>query len=235
MKTPIVRIKVHGNFACFSRPEMKVERVSYEVMTPSAARGILDAIMWKPEIRWHIRKVEILNPIRFQALKRNEIQSKIALGTVRGWMSNPSFYTPQPAGAGSEDATPRNTLALRDVAYIIEAEPIVFNTSGDNTPEKYVAMLNRRVEKGQCYHHPCLGCREFVADFEMPTPEERPIAESRDLGMMLYDIIFDAEGKNNQPVFFSATIENGVLETRADQVLQDERLRKEVLSCSYRH
>ena len=235
MKMPVVRVKVRGELACFSRPEMKVERVSYEVMTPSAARGILDAIMWKPEMRWHIHSIEVLKPIRFHAVKRNEIQSKIAPRTVAGWMADPASYTPQPAGAGTEDATPRSTLALRDVAYLIEAEPLVFNTSGDNGPTKYAAMFNRRVDKGQCFQRPCLGCREFAAHFEPPAADERSIDESRDLGLMLYDIIFDSKGKSNQPVFFQAKLQNGVLNTHADEVLLDETLRKGVLSCSYSH
>lgn len=237
MSNPFVRVKVSGEFACFSRPEMKVERVSYEVMTPSAARGILDAIIWKPEMRWHIRSIEVLKPIRFQALKRNEIQSKIAIrgpAGVQAWMRNPAIYKPQPAGAGSEDATPRNTLALRDVSYVIEAEPVVFDKSGVNTPVKYVEMLHRRVSKGQCHSVPSLGCREFVARFEPVEAGDRPIEETRDLGLMLYDIIFDPEGRNNRAVFFHAKLENGVLNTMAHTVISDDQLRKEVLSCSYR-
>lgn len=237
MSSPFVRVKVGGEFACFSRPEMKVERVSYEVMTPSAARGILDSIIWKPEMRWHIRRIEVLKPIRFQALKRNEIQSKIAVRGADGihaWMRNPASYKPQPAGAGSGDATPRNTLALRDVAYIIEAEPVIFDDSGDNTPTKYVEMLLRRVAKGQCHTVPSLGCREFAAWFEPVETGDQPIEESRDLGLMLYDIVFDSQGKNNRAIFFHGRLEGGVLNTMAQTAISDNQLRKEVLSCSYR-
>ena len=234
MSRPIVRAKVSGELACISRPEMKVERCSYDVLTPSAARGILDSIMWRPQMRWHVRRIEVLKPIRFIALKRNEIQSKVAPKNVAAWMADPTSYRPQPAGAGSADATPRNTLALSDVAYIIEAEPIVFDTAGDNTPAKYMAMFNRRLGKGQCHFRPCLGCREFAARFEPPQGHERPIEETRDLGLMLYDIIFDPLGKANRPVFFRAKLENGVLDTRAEAVLPDEKLRKELLSCSYK-
>lgn len=237
MGVPTVRVKASGDLACFSRPEMKVERVSYEVMTPSAARGILDAIAWKPEMRWHVLQIEVLKPIRFIGLKRNELQSKVAVKGSEGilaWVKDPSRYRPQPAGAGSEDATPRNTLALRDVAYVIEAEPIVFNTSGDNTPEKYAAILKRRVEKGQCYLPPVLGCREFAARFELPSESDHPISDSLDLGMMLYDIIFHPDYKDNRPVFFRARLDHGVLNTDSTQVLEDEFLRKELLSCSYK-
>lgn len=237
MPKPTVRVKVSGEFACFSRPEMKVERVSYEVITPSAARGILDAIMWKPEMRWHIWQIEVLKPIRFQALKRNEIQSKIAVkgkDGVKAWMNDPAKYQPQSAGAGSKDGTPRNTLALRDVSYIIEAEPIIFDYSGDNTQTKYVEMFQRRVKKGQCHVVPCLGCREFAAHFEPAADDDQPIADSRDLGLMLYDIVFDPSGESNKPVFFHARLDEGVVNTRAEEVLVNEEQRKEVLSCSYR-
>lgn len=237
MSSSCVRVKISGEFGCFSRPEMKVERVSYEVMTPSAARGILDSILWKPEMRWHVRRIEVLRPIRFQALKRNEVQSKIAVrggSGVLAWMRDPSSYKPQPAGAGSEDATPRNTLALRDVSYIIEAEPVVFDNSGDNTPTKYAEMFRRRVAKGQCHSTPCLGCREFAARFEPEDVGDDPIEDSRDLGLMLYDIIFDPEGRDNRAVFFHAKLERGRLNTAAETALPNDQLRKEVLSCSYK-
>ena len=235
MRQHSVRVKVSGDLACFSRPEMKVERVSYEVITPSAARGILDAIFWKPEIRWHVRRIEVLKPIRFLALKRNEVQGKVPVqgGTgVKAWMEDPAKYTPMAAGAGSENATPRNTLALKDVAYIIEAEPLVLNPSGDNTPPKYLDQFNRRVKKGRCFNTPSFGCREFAARFDPPEPDDKPIEESRDLGMMLYDIIYDPSGKNNRPVFFKAQMKNGVVETSAEAVIPDEKVRREVLTCS---
>lgn len=235
MTNPSVSVRVEGEYACFSRPEMKVERVSYEVITPSAARGILDSILWKPEMRWHVTRIQVLKPIRFIALKRNEVQSKV---TVRGssgvlsWMSDPSQYRPQMAGAGSDDVTQRNTLALRDVAYIITAEPIVHDQSGDNTPQKYAEMFNRRVKKGQCHSMPALGCREFVAEFCAPNGD-LPIDYSRDLGMMLYDIIFDPAG-DNRPVFFRGKLERGTLDTRIDHVIEDPELRREVMACSYK-
>jgi len=235
--TPIVRVRVSGPLACFSRPEAKVERVSYDLPTPSAARGILDSICWRPQMRWHVRAVEVLRPLRTIALRRNEVQSKVTVKGktgVTGWMADPASYTPFAAGAGSDEGTPRATLALKDVAYVIEAEPVVFDASGDNTPQKYAAMLTRRVEKGQCHIRPCLGCREFAAEFGPPDPAEKPIAESRDLGLMLYDIIFDPKA-GNTPVFFRARLENGRMDTRAHTAVADEALRGRVLACSYRH
>ncbi len=235
--TPIVRVRVSGPLACFTRPEAKVERLSYDLPTPSAARGILDSICWRPQMRWHVRAVEVLRPLRTIALKRNEVQSKITVkgrAGIAGWMADPADYAPFAAGAGSDEGTPRATLALKDVAYVIEAEPVVFDASGDNTPQKYAAMLRRRVEKGQCHIRPCLGCREFAAEFGPPDPAEKPIAESRDLGRMLYDIIFDSE-TGNTPVFFQARLENGRMDTRAEMAVTDEALRRRVLACSYRH
>lgn len=229
-----VRVKVCGPFACWTRPEAKVERVSYECMTPSAARNILDAICWKPQMRWIVTRILVLRPIRFIALRRNELQSKLSPRNVVRWMSDPAKYEPQSAGAGSGDATPRNTLALRDVSYVIEAYPHVFAPNRDDTPVKYVAMLDRRVEKGQCYQRPYLGCREFAATFEAADPKDEPNNESVDLGRMLYDITFKQGGKDNRPVFFDAKIEGGVLVTDPEVVLPDPEIRREVLRCSYR-
>lgn len=233
----IVRVRVSGPLACFTRPEAKVERLSYDLPTPSAARGILDSICWRPQMRWHIRAVEVLKPVKTIALKRNEVQSKVTVkgkSGIAGWMADPSSYTPFPAGAGSEEGTPRNTVALKDVAYVIEAEPIIFDPTGDNTPQKYVSMLSRRVEKGQCHMRPCFGCREFAAEFGPPDPDERPIRENRDLGLMLYDIAFDPAGKEHKAVFFEARLENGRMETRAHEVIPDDTLRRRLLACSYR-
>ena len=229
-----VRVKVSGDFACWTRPENKVERVSYECMTPSAARNILDAICWKPQMRWIVTGIQVLKPIRFQPLKRNELQSKIQPGSVRKWMSKPARYEPQPAGAGSADATPRNTLALRDVSYIIEAYPHVYEPTAEDTPVKYMAMFNRRVEKGQCFHRPALGCREFAASFEAPAESDRAIPDSLPIGLMLYDIIFRNNGSDNRAVFFQAALENGVLDTHPDRAIPDEKLRQEVIACSSR-
>jgi CRISPR-associated protein Cas5d len=228
-----VRLKISGEFACFTRPEAKVERASYPLPTPSAARNILDAICWKPEMRWIVTSITLLKPVKYGSIRRNEVQSKLPPVSVKRWMADPSLYEPLLAGAGAgTDATPRNTLLLRDVAYVIEAYPLVFDTSGDNTPQKYVAMLMRRAEKGQCYQQPSLGCREFAARFEPATGDEKPQPVTEELGRMLYDIVFRPDG--NRPVFFSARLENGVMDTRPEVVLPETAEREELLKCSYK-
>jgi CRISPR-associated protein Cas5d len=233
MQANTVRIRISGEFACFTRPEAKVERASYPLPTPSAARNILDAICWKPEMRWVVTGITVLKPIKYASIRRNEVQSKLSPTTVRRWMADPTLYEPLAAGAGAgTDATPRNTLLLRDVAYVIEAYPLVFNIGDDNTPQKYAAMLMRRAEKGQCYQQPSLGCREFAARFEPASGSEESQPITEDLGRMLYDIVFRPEG--NRPVFFSARLENGVMDTRPETVLSDAAQREEVLKCSYK-
>lgn len=235
MSLPLVRVKVSGEFACFTRPESKVERVSYECMTPSAARNILDAICWKPEMRWVVHRILVLKPIRFQSLRRMELRSRISPLTVSSWMRHPSWFQPQLAGAGENtDGTLRNTLALRDVSYIIEAQPLVFSDSPEDTPAKYAAMLQRRVCKGQCFLRPCLGLREFAATFEIPEAQDQPIEKSAPIGKMLYDIVFRDAGRANRALFFTASLNRGVLETHPDQAIPDESTRKELLTCSYR-
>lgn len=234
MNSSHVRIKVSGDFACFTRPEAKVERVSYPILTPSAARNILDAICWKPEMRWVINSITQLKPAKYVSVRRNEVQKKLAPGSVKRWMADPSTFEPQRAGAGpGTDATPRNSLLLRDVAYIIEAYPLVFDTTSDNSPQKYASMLMRRAAKGQCYQQPSLGCREFAARFEPAAPEDKPEnPTTADLGRMLYDVLFRPNG--NRPVFFSARIANGVMDTRPEVVLSENSQREELLKCSYK-
>jgi CRISPR-associated protein Cas5d len=226
-----IRLKVSGEFACFTRPENKVERMSYEVATPSAARNILDAICWRPQMRWIVTKISVLKPIRYQSIRRNELQSKLSGGTVKGWMSAPETFEPILAGAGGDtDGTPRNSLVLRDVAYVIDAYPRVFDVNGDDKPIKYVEMFNRRVSKGQCFSQPFLGCREFPARYEHPAAEDQPIPISLDIGNMLYDIIFRKE--ENQAVFFRAKLENGVLDSDPFHVIGDSGTREDLLACS---
>jgi CRISPR-associated protein Cas5d len=231
---PYIRVRVSGPLACFTRPEAKVERVSYDVMTPSAARGLLEAILWKPQMRWIVRRIEVHRPIVFQAIRRNEVQSKISPRAVKGWQKTPSSFAPMVAGAGTSEGTPRGTLALREVAYVIEAIPHVFTPNDADTPTKYMAMFNERVARGQCFQRPYFGCREFAADFEAPRQDERPIDETRDLGLMLYDVVFRNKGAANRPVFFQARLEKGVLDTRPETALADAGVREEVLACSSR-
>jgi CRISPR-associated protein Cas5d len=228
-----IAVKVSGDFALFTRPEAKVERVSYPLPTPSAARNILDSICWRPEMRWIIDSISVLNPIRYISVRRNEVQSKISPSAVKSWMADPSKYEPLAAGAGKDtEGTPRNSILLSDVAYLIHAHPVVFEAKADNTPMKYVAMLQRRVEKGQCFQRPSLGCREFAANFSLPGPNDQPLDQTEDLGRMLYDIVFRPDG--NRAVFFDAKISRGVMDTRPESVLGNQSNREELLQCSYK-
>ncbi len=208
------KLYVWGPFACFTRPEMKVERVSYDVMTPSAARGILEAIHWKPAIVWVIDRIHVLRPIRFQTFRRNEVGSKVPTAKVKAAMGRDTLE-----GLGlavDEDRQQRATIALYDVAYVIEAHFELTDKAGpDDTAAKHIEMFKRRAAKGQCFHRPCFGCREFAADFElvggdMPS-STLPVADlNRDLGWMLYDIDFSKPDK--PPMFFRAQLERGVLD-----------------------
>ena len=208
-----VKLHVWGAHACFTRPEMKVERVSYDVLTPSAARGILEAIHWKPAIRWVIDRIRVLKPIRFDTLRRNEIGSKIAPNQVRAAMS--SGESESLAVVIEDDRQQRATTLLRDVAYVIEAHfKLTVAATDDDTAAKHQAMFNRRAARGQCFHRPYLGTREFAAHFAPVTgalPRSGLPADQRDLdlGWMLYDIDF-AGGPS--PRFFRAQLRGGVLE-----------------------
>jgi CRISPR-associated protein Cas5d len=202
-------------------------------MTPSAARNLLDAICWRPQMRWIVTRITVLKPIRLMSVLRNEVQSKVSPTSIKRWMRDASTFEPLVAGAGNgTDGTPRNTTLLRDVAYWIDAYPHVFDRSGDNTPTKYVEMMKRRIEKGQCFQRPYMGCREFAAEFGPVQEADQPIADSMEIGRMLYDIVFLSDG--NRAAFFEARLENGVLDTRPDLVLAEDARRQEVLQCSYR-
>ncbi len=190
-----VSVKIWGDYACFTRPEMKVERVSYDVITPSAARGVLEAIFWKPEFYWMIRRIEVLKPIRTFSLVRNEVKT---LASTRG--------TPINIG---DDRTQRHTLGLRDVVYIIHADAVLRDHATDDVA-KYRDQFRRRLDKGQCYHRPYLGCREFACDFSKPDGSEAPIDMTADLGYMLLDIEYTKTGMT--PHFFRAEINQGVIE-----------------------
>jgi len=195
LEYPPVVVKVWGDYACFTRPEMKVERVSYEVMTPSAARGVLEAIFWKPEFTWRVRAIHVLKPIRHFSILRNEV-------SVRA--------SPRSNGIDiNECHTPRHTLGLRDVTYLIEADVEVAPGVAED-PAKYRDQFRRRVERGQCFHRPYLGCREFAADFGEPDGSERAIALTDELGLMLLDIEYQEDGAHI-PHFFNARLEEGVL------------------------
>jgi CRISPR-associated protein Cas5d len=207
---PPLEVKVSGDFACFTRPEMKVERVSYPVMTPSAARGLLEAIFWKPEFHWEVREIWVLSPIRHFSILRNEVNSKAAISSARGWAVRGGGYF------ADEDRAQRHTLALRDVAYVIKAH-IVLSAHATDDLAKYRDQFRRRVNKGQCYHTPYLGCREFSASFGPPEGDERPIDHTDDLGLMLFDLNYsEDETGRGTPRFFKARLEKGVLRIPQD-------------------
>jgi CRISPR-associated protein Cas5d len=220
-----IHLRTWGELACFTRPEMKVERVSYPVITPSAARGLLEAVLYKPQFRWRIRRIAVKRPIQYLAFRRNEVKTKL------------SPRKPQPILA-DEDRTQRNTLALRDVEYVIEASihltPLAGLTRrrsggdedrGEDTPLKYLAMFQRRTEKGQCFAQPCFGCREFPAHFELADAGSMSVPpginRDHDLGFMLYDVFRldvspdQTPGKVEKPqprvTFFKATLKDGVV------------------------
>jgi CRISPR-associated protein Cas5d len=219
-------LEVRSDYACFTRPEMKVERVSYDVITPSAARGVFTAIFWKPAVRWHVRRIEVLEPIRWTSVRRNEV-GKVASVQSSGILIE-------------EDRQQRAGLFLRDVAYRLHAElefvpppkrpRIVRATSEtvisvdersdwskDENPGKYNAIFERRARKGQCFNQPYLGCREFSCGFRLvddPTAEARPIDETRDLGFMLYDLDYSDEN-NPKPAFWRAHMTRGVIDVPA--------------------
>ena len=234
MSTPAVRVRVSGRYACFTRPETKVERFTYPVMTPSAARNVLDAICWRPQMRWVVTAITVLKNIRTFSVLRNEVQSKLAPSAVKKWIRDPASFEPLIAGAGQDtDATPRNTTLLYDVAYWIDAYPLVFDAGSDGTniPVKYVEMMRRRVEKGQCFQRPYLGCREFAAEFSPPLEDDRPIGESLEIGRMLYDVAFAPDG--NRAVFFDARLVDGVMDTYPARVLADDTRRAALLCCTH--
>ncbi|MCC7261352.1 MAG: type I-C CRISPR-associated protein Cas5 [Candidatus Latescibacteria bacterium] len=211
MRSPTLRLRARGSLACFTRPELKVERVSYSVMTPSAARGLLEAVLWKPAIQWHIERIHVLNEIKFTAFRRNEVNAKA---------SRPSEKLVTNGGAApiyfaDEDRAQRNTVALRDVDYVIDAHFTLTKKAGpDDNLTKFGEMFQRRVEKGQHFHQPYFGCREFVAEVLPPDNTPPSIPENTDLGLMLWDIVYGKD--RNTPTFFAARLENGILEVPDD-------------------
>jgi CRISPR-associated protein Cas5d len=221
-----IHLRVWGELGCFTRPEMKVERVSYPVITPSAARGLLESILYKPQFRWCVHRIAVKKPIRFLAFRRNEVKSRL------------SPRKPEPLLA-DEDRTQRNTLALRDLEYVIEASLHLTSLAGlprrkplcEGEPDggdslvKYLAMFQRRAEKGQCFAQPCFGCREFPAHFELADDSAMRVAPNpnvdTDLGLMLYDV-FNLDVSKEQPpgkvenpnpgiTFFPARLTNGIV------------------------
>src|SRR4051812_7608446 len=205
-----IRLKVWGDHACFTRPEMKVERVSYDVMTPSAARGILEAIHWKPAINWIVEEIRVLKPIRFQSIRRNEVGAKAPAGAIRKAMKSGDLTGLHLVV--EDNRQQRAATVLAGVDYVISARfELTPKADDSDNPGKHLDTFNRRARKGQCFHQPCLGTREFRAQFELIEPDAalpKAIDETRDLGFMLYDI--DHTGDRGS-LFFRAGLDRGVM------------------------
>jgi len=231
----VVRLKVKGDFACFTRPDLKVERMTYPCMTPSAARGILDSILWKPEFQWYVRRILVLNSIRFATIKRNEINSKQS--------RTPIIIDEVDAVGKPKYRAQRNSVVLKDVAYIIEASIYQKQASEENKPEKYIGrkgvdadndgMFIRRVKKGQCWRRPYLGVREFSAEFMELDETEQPIKDTIPIGSMLFDIFYASNGKPEPLFFYDVAVRNGVLNCEVpenDKMMQSSHFRPPINS-----
>lgn len=212
------RVDVRGEYALFSRPEMKVERVSYDCITPSAARGILEAVFWHPGMQYKIDRIYVLNPIKFDNIRRNEVKAKISAANVLKVANQGSgeLYL-----ATTENIQQRASMVLRDVHYVIDAHFVMTEKANatDNTA-KFHEMFQRRLKKGQCYHMPYLGCREFPADVRPYEGKEINTAypdEEKDLGFMLYDMDY-ANPDDIRPMFFRAVLKKGVLDVAKPEV-----------------
>ena len=213
-----VRVHVWGDYALFARPEMKVERCSYDVMPPSAARGILEAIYWHPGMRWVIDRIQVRKPIRFTSIRRNEVKSKVLAGNVLRAVNGSSkpLYI-----ASKEEIVQRAAILLKDVDYLIEAhfEMTERASAGDN-PGKFKDIVMRRLRRGECFHMPYFGCREFPANFELYEADDLEDGDGReqDLGYMLYDFDY-SDPEDIKPMFFRAVLRNGILDVRDCEVV----------------
>ena len=208
-------IEVRGNYACFSRPELKSERVSYDVMTPSAARGLVEAIYWHPGMKYYIDRIYVLSPIKFTNIRRNEVKATLlassALSAAKGG-TPPVIYTTQ-------EIQQRAAMVLQDVHYVIDCHFELTDKAapGDNAG-KFQDILRRRLAKGQCYHTPYFGCREFPASFREWQGQGIPSIElTQELGWMLYDMDY-SDPQNIKAQFFRARLEHGVLDCRNAEV-----------------
>ena len=216
-----VKVRVWGDYALFSRPEMKVERCSYDVMTPSAARGILDAIYWHPGLKWKIDRIHVVRPIQFTSVRRNEVKSKISASSVLQAYNggDKPLYISTKA-----DIVQRASLLLRDVEYVIEAHFQMTDQANEtDNPGKFKDIIMRRLRRGECFHMPYFGCREFPAHFSLCEENEIRTAydgvEEKDLGFMLYDMDF-SDPDNIQPMFFRAVMRRGVVDLQDCEVIR---------------
>lgn len=212
-----ISLEVWGDYALFTRPEMKVERVSYDVMTPSAARGLIEALFWHPGLRWIIDRIHVCAPIRFSNLRRNEVQSTVSASVARTAMerNGGELYL-----CRADDIQQRAALLLRDVRYVIEAhfEMVSERAAPGDNEGKFQDIAKRRIRRGQCYHQPYFGCREFPARFRLcdeipPCPRELK-GQTLDLGWMLYDMDY-SDSRDIRPLFFRAKLVDGVLHVPA--------------------
>ncbi len=216
-----VRIRVWGDYALFSRPELKVERYSYDVITPSAARGIMDAIYYHPGMRWMIDKIYVVKPIRFTSVRRNEVKSKISASNVLQAYNgaDKALYM-----SSKQEIVQRASVLLTDVEYVIEAHfEMTEKANNTDNPGKFKDITMRRLKKGECYHMPYFGCREFPAHFALCEEEEiKTVYETvleKDFGIMLYDMDY-SDPENIQPMFFRAVMRHGVLDLRDCEVIR---------------
>lgn len=216
-----IKVRVWGDYALFSRPEMKVERCSYDIMTPSAARGILDAIYWHPGLRWVIDKIHVVKPVRFTSVRRNEVTSEILAGDLLqayNGKEKPLYLN------AKADIAQRASLLLRDVEYVIEAHfEMTKQANESDNPGKFKDIMTRRVSRGECFHMPYFGCREFPAHFSLCNEDTIRTAyddvEEKDLGFMLFDMDYSDE-KQIEPMFFRAVLKQGVLDLRDCEVIR---------------
>lgn len=216
-----VKVKVWGNFALFSRPELKVERCSYDVMTPSAARGILDAIYWHPGLKWVVDKIYVRKPIQFTSVRRNEVKSKVLASSVLQAYNGgekPLYIS------SKEEIVQRASMLLCDVEYVIDAHfEMTERANATDNPGKFKDIIMRRLRRGECFHMPYFGCREFPAHFCLWEEEKIPSAyedvEEKDLGLMLYDLDY-RNPEDIQPMFFRAVLKRGILDLRDCEVMR---------------
>ena len=216
-----VKIRVWGDYALFARPELKVERCSYDIITPSAARGILEAIYWHPGMRWHIDKIYVINPIQFTSVRRNEVKSKILASNVLqayNGADKPLYISTK------EDIVQRASLLLCNVEYVITAYfEMTEKANASDNPGKFKDIIMRRLRRGECFHMPYFGCREFPANFALCEENEIHTVyddiEEKDLGYMLFDMDYSDEN-NIQPMFFRAVMRHGIVDLRDCEVVR---------------
>ncbi len=215
-----IKVHVWGDYALFSRPELKVERCSYDMITPSAARGLLESIYWHPGLKWRIDKIYVCRPIRFTSIRRNEIKSKVLAGSVLSAMNGSGKDV---SISSRKEIVQRAALILKDVDYVIEAHFDMSEQANEtDNPGKFKDIIIRRLRQGSCYHQPYFGCREFPANFEFFEGDEVETAyprERKDLGFMLFDMDY-TDAEHIQPMFFRAVLEDGVLNLKDCEVMR---------------